>query len=73
MTLANPVGKHNHIISVLGLGWDTRVAEDLSAKVGVSNLADIVNVEAIATDFAGGVVECGHSFPFVDVLIIAGG
>jgi hypothetical protein len=24
-------------------------------------LADIVNVEAVATDFAGGVVECRHS------------
>jgi hypothetical protein len=61
MTLANPVSKHNNIVSILGLRWDARVAEDLSGKVGVGDLADIVNVKAIATDFAGGVVECGHS------------
>lgn len=67
MTLPFPVGKHNNIIGVLVLGWDTRVAEYLSSKVGVSDLADIVNVEAIATDFASGVVEVGHrGFPFAD-------
>jgi hypothetical protein len=37
-------------------------------------LADIVNVEAVATDFAGGVVEGGHNgFPFGDAFSIAGG